>query len=291
MSDPSDGACRVHAELPAIAQCPSCGAPACPLCWHAAAARCSACLAREPGGDAPEIAWEESGGTVAGRFVRTLLGTFTPARTAPSFGRRRPLGPAVQFAALSTLPAVLCASAIEYTFTFALGHAGAFSWVGHPTSRDVAVDVARACAIGVLLWGIRLLALAVPFVSLCRAYGADGRGAAPATRAMLYRVWVVPGLYLAALLFSWPLPRSADAVVSLVDEAAKALPLLLLAVTMRGVARDSAGVGPWASWVVVLIALAAGMTAYALADSVATPYIPHVEEALQGAASANGTPG
>jgi len=96
--------------------------------------------------------------------------------------------------------------------------------------------------------------LAVPFVSLTRAYGTVG-GHPGAVRMILYRAWLIPlttgGLLL--WLGAWAMPSGLEQGVISVLATLEMIPLLMFLMAMRSTARLSHGVGLFPSFVVILV--------------------------------------
>jgi hypothetical protein len=256
-SAPEGAVCAEHQGRPAAFTCPRCGNYACIFCWHALSSRCDACLKREPASAAPPLAWEGRTGTGIGRYFGTLGSAFRPVRSAPAFARPQ-VGPAVKFFLLSALPMAALAGVIPYTKTLMFGSALAVTVQGHPSSADIATDVARAMLIQLGLFSLDFAALALPFTSLVRAY-ADETKRPAALRALLYRSWLLPGATLLFFLALWllppgPTPETASPFLPFVLTIQLTFNALLL-LSMRATARFACGITPLLSYTVTAVPL------------------------------------
>lgn len=249
---PPEGAtCNEHSDRPALAVCPRCGGYVCLACWHHPIRRCHACLMREPEAAAPPIPWEDPSRSIALRFFATLGSAFRPLATAPAFARGD-AARARSFFLLSFLPLALLSEIVPFTHTLLFGPTFSVRVVGDARAQAIALDVAQAAGVGVLAMAAQLVALAVPYVSLTRAYAGKGNPAAP-TRAVLYRAFLVP---LGEVLFSiavWAAPEHAPQEVIVFAGLLRVLPLVLLFASLRATARMGSGAGPIASIVVTIV--------------------------------------
>ncbi len=264
----------MHPERAALITCPRCGSYACLACWHGTFDRCHACLERDPFAAAPPLPWEAPEAGPLRRLFGTLGTALWPSRSAPAFAREA-IAPAVRFALLVALPLALLRGVIPFTHTLRFGPTFAVTVIGHPSTRAVAMDVMHAAGISLLFTAVQWLALTLPFVSLAQAYG--GKLARPATmRVMLYRAFLVPLSIMGLLqgVCAWGLPADAGAASALALNVIDLLPLLLLVVAMRATARTAGGVGPFASFVVVLLPFILMTVAQALLMQAITPWLP-----------------
>lgn len=253
---PPGAACAEHPERPAAFTCPRCGSYACIFCWHPVAERCDTCLKRDPAAAAPALPWESQQGTPVERFFRTLGTGFRPLQTAPAFARpgaRR----ALSFFLLSAVPLAALSGIIPHTKTLMFGN---FTVVvqGQPSDFEIALDVLRAMGVQLLSFSVELAALALPFVSLTRAYAATERQAA-ATRVLLYRCWLSPFATLIINVAYWLLPATGgeEGFPRFFEPFAIAhmmLHLLLLS-SLRATVRLACGVGPLLSYVIVIVSV------------------------------------
>jgi hypothetical protein len=256
-SAPEGAVCAEHHGRPAAFTCPRCGNYACIFCWHALSSRCDACLKRDPAAAAPPLAWEGSTGNGIGRYFGTLGSAFRPVRSAPAFARPQ-VRPALRFFLLSALPMAALAGVIPYTKTLMFGSSLAVTVQGHPTSAEIATDVARAMLIQLGLFGLDFAALALPFTSLVRAY-ADETKRPAALRALLYRSWLLPAATLLFFLAVWllppgPTPEAASPFLPYVFTIQLTFNALLL-LSMRATARFACGITPLLSYTVTAVPL------------------------------------
>jgi hypothetical protein len=258
-SAPEGAECRQHPARRAFFTCPRCGHHVCLVCWQDIVDRCHACIARDPTAGIEPLPWEQPDRPVLVRYLATLATALRPRRSAPAFAYDdRPS--ALRFLLLSALPLAMLVGIIPHTRTLLFGGSFGVSVVGTPSAGLVALDVARAAALQIVLTGIELACLALPFVSLVRAYGSPGRAHA-ALRVVLYRGWLVPFAWLVFYVGTWALPAPAlplspDAEptsgLTVFHLMRDLIPLLLL-LAMVATARLSCGLGPLISMVVVLI--------------------------------------
>ncbi len=279
-SPPEGASCAEHPERDALVICPRCGSFCCIACWHGSLRRCAGCLARDPG---PPVPWEDASLALPRRFAKTLTDAFRPSRSAPSFATSE-WKAAFSFFALTFLPVALLSGIIPYTRTLLFG-AGVVQLVGSPSTQVIAIDIARAAGIGVLVEGAKLLCLAVPYLSLSRAYG-SGRHPDAGLSVMLYRGWLVPATYLVLGLATWFLPIDSDSdgaatMVSLLS----LFPLIVLISSMLSGARVASGVGPIAALVVVLVPFVVMMLVTPLGMRAIDPWLPDAEAVRQAVGS------
>lgn len=256
-SAPEGAVCAEHQGRPAAFTCPRCGNYACIFCWHALSSRCDACLKRDPAAAAPPLAWEGHSGTGIGRYFDTLGSAFHPVRSAPAFARPQ-VGPALRFFLLSTLPLAALAGVIPYTKTLLFGSSLALTIQGHPSSAEIAIDVARAMLIQIGLSALDFAALALPFLSLVRAYADEAKRPA-ALRALLYRTWLLPAAMLLYFIALWllpapPAPETPSPFLPFVLTVQLTFDVLLL-LSMRATARFACGIPPLLSYTVTAIPL------------------------------------
>lgn len=251
---PEGAVCADHPERPAAFTCPRCGNYACLFCWHRSSERCDSCMRRDPAAAAPPLPWETQQGNLLQRYFGTLGSAVRPVQTAPAFARRE-LRPALSFFALTAVPLAPLAGVIPLTQTLEFGSSLSVVLKGNPTPLAIALDVLIAMALQLLLYGVEFAALALPYVSLVRAYTPPERRNA-ALRVLLYRSWLVPAAMLTIYLAVWILPGATPQTP---NEFAALLPLLqltamvLLLSAMRATARQACGVGTLLSFVVVAV--------------------------------------
>lgn len=280
---PEGANCAEHPGRPALFTCPRCGSYACVVCFHTAVDRCQRCLARDPTEAAPPLPWERREEPLFRRFARTLGSAFAPVRTAPAFahaGVRAPL----RFMLLSVVPLALLAGVIPHTRTLLFEGGFKVRVIGTPMpgQLEIALDVARAMGLQLLLTAVECLCVALPFVSLCRAYAPQRTHAA--VRSMYYRLWLLPAFSLLFFLVPLALPAPIEGVqpfwasmFALTAFAFSALLRVLLFVTMNSTARLACGLGPWLSIVVVLVPAGVWMAAKPFVDEAAVRLLPAID--------------
>jgi hypothetical protein len=253
-SAPDGAVCAEHHERPAAFTCPRCGNYACLFCWHPVSHRCDACLKRDPAAAAPPLAWEAEHGSFVHRYFATLGTAFRPVLSAPAFAQQE-VRAALGFFALSALPFAALAGIIPHTKTMMFGDAFSITLQGNPTPTEIALDVATASAIQLGLFACDFAALALPYVTLTRAYAAPEKRAA-ALRVLLYRSWLVPAATLVFFAGVWMLPGTSASTTTPLLPVLLAVQLLLnalLLVAMRATARLACSIGPMLSFAVTAV--------------------------------------
>lgn len=235
-SPPEGAMCSEHTDRAALVTCPRCGSYACLSCWHGAVRRCHACVVRHPGGLVP---FEDPTKNIALGFFATLAQAASPIVSAMTFrfsGIRR----AVVFFLLSFVPIALLSGVIPYTVRVLFD--SGFTTVIEPGTSDamLATDVGRAALIGLAIRLVEWVAIALPFISLTRAYEDRGHPDAP-LRAVLYRGWLLPAYWLA---YSVAMVSSSSSTVVWVSMLIAMVPLVLLLSALRSASRMGSGVGP-----------------------------------------------
>ncbi|GAB4204537.1 MAG: hypothetical protein OHK0013_19560 [Sandaracinaceae bacterium] len=238
-SAPEGSVCAEHADRPALVICPRCGSYACLACWHGSVRRCHGCVVRTPG---PLVPWEDPARNLLARYFGTLADAASPLLTAPSF-RHPGVARAVVFFLLTFVPLAIASGIVPFTARVLFGASFSVELVGSPSPEEVWLDVLRAGGLGLGVRFVQWLALAVPFVSLSKAYADRGHPDAP-LRAMLYRGWLLPGFELTLQLAGLSLSRSPSSVASLATQFVGLIPLVLLLSSMRAASRVGSGVGP-----------------------------------------------
>jgi hypothetical protein len=269
---PEGASCGEHPERDALVTCPRCRSHVCIACWHNAVRRCHACLVRDPG---PPVPWQDESRSLPARLLATLGDALHPTRSAPTFVRaewRR----GISFALLTFVPLALVSGIVPYTHTIGFGPSFAVRLLGSPEPAAIALDVARAAGIGALVAVAMLLLLAVPYHSLSRAYGTQGRPE-PAISVMLYRAWLIPLGAVIQSLLAWSVPGEPSESFVMVVEVASMLPLLLMISSMLSTARMASGVGPIAALVVVLVPFALMTIVGPLGMQMLRPWMPDPE--------------
>lgn len=173
---------------------------------------------------------------VAGYFA-TAMQAASPVVTAPTF-RHPGVGRAAVFFLLSFVPLALLSGVIPYTALVLFKPN--FVVEIDPTTTDAMLwmDVGRSAVLGLVVRLLEWAAVALPFVSLTRAYEDRGHPDAP-LRAVLYRGWLLPAYWLAFGL-AGATPESFVWVSMLMAM----LPLVLLLTSLRAASRMGSGVGP-----------------------------------------------
>jgi hypothetical protein len=238
-SPPEGSVCAEHADRPALVICPRCGSYACLACWHGSVRRCHGCVVRAPG---PPVPWEDAGRNPVARFFGTLADAASPLLTAPSF-RHPGIGRAVVFFLLTFVPLAIASGIVPFTARVLFGASFSIELVGDPTEDQIRLDVLRAGGLGLVVRLAQWLALAIPFVSLSKAYSDRGHPDAP-LRAMLYRGWLLPGFELTLQLAGLSLTQAPGSIAFLATQLVGLIPLVLLLSAMRASSRMGSGVGP-----------------------------------------------
>ena len=235
-SPPEGAMCSEHPERTALVTCPRCGSYACLACWHGAVRRCHACVMRHPGGLVP---FEDPTKNLVVGFFATLAQAASPVVSAMTF-RFSGVSRAALFFLLSFVPLALLSGVIPYTARVLFG--SGFSTVIEPGTTDamLATDVGRAALLGLATRLVEWIAIALPFISLTRAYEDRGHPDAP-LRALLYRGWLLPAYWLA---YSLAMFASTSTTLLWVMMLLAMVPLVLLLTTLRAASRMGSGVGP-----------------------------------------------
>jgi hypothetical protein len=280
---PEGATCAEHPGRPALFTCPRCGSYACVVCFHTAIDRCQRCLARDPTEAAPPLPWEHEGEPLFRRYLRTLGSAFAPVRTAPAFAHAG-VAAARRFMLLSVVPLALLAGVIPHTRTLLFEGGFKVRVIGTPMpgQLDIVLDIARAMGLQVLLTAVECLCVAMPFVSLCRAYAPQRMQAA--VRSMYYRLWLLPAFSLLFYLVPLALPAQTGsspplwaAMVALVLVAGSGILRVLLFVAMNSTARIACGLGPWLSIVVVVVPFGVWVAAKPFVDEAAIRLLPAID--------------
>lgn len=246
-SPPEGSMCAEHSDRPALVICPRCGAYACLSCWHGPVRRCHACVVRHAG---PPVPWEDPSRNAVVALVATLAEAGSPLVTAPSF-RHPGTGRALAFFLLTFVPLALLSGIVPYTVHLLFGQS--FSIEVRPpdaTEQVIALDVARAMALGLGVTLVQWIALALPFTSLSNAYAERGHPDAP-LRAMLYRGWLLALFNVAYTLIPLGLPAGTGELARSVALMLAIVPILLLLSAMRATTRMGSGVGALAAFVTI----------------------------------------
>jgi hypothetical protein len=267
---PLEGAtCAVHGERMAVRVCPVCGKNACMQCWHAPIARCHACLVKQAP-TLPPLPWEDPARNVVSRFFATLGTALAPDSSAPGFAREADTRGGL-FWLLSFVPLALAGGVIPYTHTLVFGFGLSMQVIGHPDQATLAIDVAQAALMGLLTSLVSFLGLALPYVSLSRAYADRGVPSAP-VRLLAYRGWLVPFWLVLYGVLPWIAPQASAELALLLS----VIPLVMLFGALRAVARLGSGAGPFATLAIVLVPLSLMFLSRELALYALQPLLPDV---------------
>ncbi len=186
------------------------------------------------------LAWEDDALPWPQRLSRTFGATFAPLATLHAVVHGE-IAPAVRFMLVSALPFMALWAIIPFTHTLLFKPEFALEVVHAPGGPPVALDVARAVAIGVGLSVISLLSWGVPFVSLLRGFADGPRPEDPsraAWRTVLYRAWVIPcGMAFFSFML-WALPKQPNPfLIELIVIGFRMLPRVLILIHCHAVAR------------------------------------------------------
>lgn len=273
--------CSVHGDRVAFRVCPACGRNACLTCWHPSISRCHACLVKDAV-SFPPIPWEDRSRSIFGRFFLTLLSALSPDSGAPGFARESDTSGAV-FAVLTIVPLGLLAGIIPYTRTLLFGSGFEIVVVRGADSSAIAIDVLVAAFTGLLVTVVSWLAVALPYVSLARAYADRGVATAP-VRLMNYRGWLIPLNMLLMSLVPWCLPAPPSEPAVLLSLLLSMIPIVLLMAAMRSAARMGSGASPVAVLAILLVPLA---LLYIAQQRLLAPLTPSAETIAADVASAS----
>jgi len=222
------------------------------------------------------VAWERRDLAWPLRYLMTLAEALTPRASTPLLRGRR-LRPPVGFALLTALPAALTAGIIPFTHHLLFGPTFRVTAQGSVSSEGIALDLARAAGLGLLVHGVLLLALALPYVSLSRAFARQEDAGARALRTLLYRSWLLPmgGSGLVSQLLIWAAPvTEAGPGLQLALAFAAVIPIVLLMVALRAAAVQLNGVPPLASWAVILVPVTLFFLTEAIVLEALDPVLP-----------------
>lgn len=281
---PLEGAsCAVHGDRMAFRVCPSCNKNACLACWHPSIARCHACLVRDAN-TFPPVPWEDRSRSLPVRFVLNALSALSPDSGAPGFARESDTRGAI-FALLTIVPLGLASGIIPYTRTLLFGQAFEIQVTRGADGDAITTDVLVAALTGLLVSVVSWLAVALPYVSLSRAYADRGVSTAP-LRLMNYRGWLIPLHMTLAAFLPWCLPAPLGAEAYMLSQLLALVPIILLLAAMRSVARMGSGAGPIATFAILLVPL----TLMFVSQAMLAPLAPNAAEiAATTGASASAT--
>jgi hypothetical protein len=221
------------------------------------------------------IAWEAAERAFLVRLFGTLRATFSPLTTIRAAATGE-LSPALRFGLLWMVPWMLLWAILPFTHTLNFTYFR-IEVIQKPGDLPIVWDVARAMAIGFTHNALILIAWAVPFASLLRAFGKAEPGVnlqTVAYRVMLYRSWVVPCALTLFALSGWALPPEPNPIlVELAFVTLRLLPPILLLMHCFATARYF-GVEGLASIAVAMVPLMVVMAAGQFIDEGAAAFAP-----------------
>lgn len=283
LESPPEGArCALHPERQALVVCPRCGKNSCLTCWHGSLRLCHACVTRDP---APSAPWTDPKLSWPSRFFRTFAAAFRPQAHARSLASG-PTPPALIFAFVSALPLAALSGVIPFTHTLRFGNYFSTSIIGSPTSHQMTLDIAQAVGFGILLTVTKVAVLALPYWSLCRAYGTEAKrvgesdaavdSAAP-LRAVFYRAWLIPLAGLYGLVWGvalWGSPAEPSATLAILERIVPIIPLLFIFSGLMASGRVASGLGPVGATVAVVVPFALLILAEFMVIQLLEPWLP-----------------
>ncbi len=201
---PKGARCSEHPDRSARFRCPRCGRYTCAFCWDESTKRCRFCVSGDSSKAVVRLPFEDSSRPIVSRVTATLASAFSPLDTARCFSTCEPVL-ALRFLLLSAFPLSLAAGVIPHTRTLLFRSGFHVHLVGRVSGSEIALDVLRAMLFQVLLDGIVVTALLLPFVSLAKSYG-NNQSSHGAIGTVFYRFWLFPGAMLISYLAFWILP-------------------------------------------------------------------------------------
>lgn len=207
-----------------------------------------------PFGEPGLTPWEDPDRGWLSRLFGTLGLAFRPLSSLTRISEG-PVRPALIFALLTAPPLALAGGIIPFTRTLNFGPGMAVTPTGQ-SSLSLPLDVLQAAGVGLLITTAQVLAFALPFASLVRAFAADAeQGLANAYQAAwrisLYRAWSLPAALLVGGLLAWVLPVEQGPVVGVT----LMFTARLLLVLQYSAATRLVGAGPFAGLATTLIPL------------------------------------
>jgi len=187
------------------------------------------------------MAWENAELPFLRRVSDTLLSTFQPVRSLRSVAHG-PIGPALSFGLLSSIPWMMLWAILPFTHTLLFGPSFALTLTKGAVASQVQPDVLRAASVGFALSALGFLSWALPFASLTRAFCASPPHAIEARRAAwrtaLYRAWIIPFGFTLWSLVLWGVPdKPPSAVLELAMLGCQLVPRLLVLIHCQAMAR------------------------------------------------------
>lgn len=215
--------------------------------------------------------WETGQGNIVTRIVRTMVSAARPNRSALAFSMGT-VRQALTFGLLLFVPWALLEGVIPYTHHLQFGERKIFLSTT-TTNEAVVFDVLQAMGFSLLIHVTTMLALALPYVSLVRAFSVTHRTDIP-LRVVFYRGWLIPFGATIVWLAQWLLPAQPPMAVLVVVQLVAVLPLLAFFMSLYATARLASGVGPFAALLVVgvpftIMQLGQGLVLYLL-----QPWLP-----------------
>lgn len=257
---PPEGAtCGKHKEAFALATCPVCGVYACIACWHESIQCCHTCL-HEKRTNAGKVspAWEHSISLKS--WATTLANAWSGPKHIPML-MGSTLKRSAWFWMGSFVPMALASGIIPFTRLIYFGPAFQTKVVTSTSMEDALFfDVTLAMGVGLAFEFLRALALAIPYVTLCKAYMDREHHHIPkaALVLMLHRTWLLPFGSLLRGLIVWGGGSEGggnDLMTEVLGSLALVFPIVLLIGQMRASARMLQAVKPLMAFVVILVPL------------------------------------
>lgn len=228
------------------------------------------------------MAWEDPALPWHRRLLRTLGATFLPTESARAAAEGS-LGPALRFALLSALPWAPLWAVVPFTHTLLFKSRFTVEVI-ESAEISIALDVARAMAVGLVLSVLYFLSWAFPFASLLRAFAHvphQSSATLAAWRTALYRVWIVPAGMTLFWLITWGMPENPPTVLlEITFLCFQMLPRLLLVLHCHAAARY-AGVSSAMALVVSILPVIVEWSAGLLVWHGAKELLPPMPESVR----------
>lgn len=283
-SAPEGSSCAEHPDRPALVTCPRCGSYCCIVCWQGALERCHECLLRDP---MPGVPWADEEKGFGARLFQTLGGALSPTSSAPTF-MRGDWTRGLSFLALTGIPIGVLSGIIPFTHRLRFGPTWLVGTIGDPDGAELGLDAVQAVGMGLLLALVKLAFVAIPFMSLTRAYGVKMESE-PARQVMLYRAWLLLLAGRTGLLYGvviWGMPAEPGSTMALLAEVISLTPLMILLWSMTSAARMMR-IGPVAAMLVVIVPFVLLIFGEMLVLEALAPWLPD-SEAIRQAVQAAG---
>ena len=218
--------------------------------------------------------FEDPTKNVVAGFFATAMQAASPVITAPAFRQSGVLRASIFFA-LSFVPLALLSGVIPYTALVLFKPNFVVEVDPATTDAMLWMDVGRSALLGLVVRLVEWLAVAIPFVSLTRAYEDRGHPDAP-LRAVLYRGWLLPAYWLA-----FGLAGATPEGVLWFSMLLAMLPLILLLTSLRAASRMGSGVGPVTALLTVGIPFAMMIFANRFSESAMHRLVPDLGALLR----------